>query len=176
MILPHAKLKIELVCADRSDGRRFLEEPFLSYGKKAGDVFLVGLDGKVLLAVPVELKTCAEDTPGYVPIWAIKEARKFNRAPIELKGDVVKVGEMQGPRNPAGNTFPNWEVAMPGERKEKSVCFDVDRLAALAKVFGSSTVNVFFEDTPDAVVKHVLRVEIPGAPEGTVALLMPIDR
>lgn len=174
MILPYPKLKIELVCAKPSDGRRVLQEPFLSHGKKAGDVFLVGLDGKMLLAVPVSIDGCAEDTPGFVPTWAIKEARKFHNAPISLKGDMVKVGEMQGPRNAAEYNPPDWRSVVPSARKEKSVRLDVDRLAALAKAFGRSTVNVFFEDNPDPEVKKVLRVEIPGAPDGTIALLMPV--
>jgi hypothetical protein len=172
MLIPH-NLKLESVCARPKDPRVVLREPFFDKadGKTA---YLVGLDGKMLLAVPIDSDSCEADERGYIPAWALKEARKMREPFIEAKGDEVKAGTMSGKRNPNGYEFPSWRSVVPPERPEKKLRIDVNRLAALAKSFDADVVTLHFQETKDGdEILEVMRVEIPGAPDGTIALLMP---
>lgn len=168
-----AKYKPELVAS--GDARRWsIQAPYLQGGR------IVAMDGKVMLAVPVQRE--AGDVDGYVSADALKEARNVARGgPLDPFVDLSSMKEqklLDGrtiPR-PDRGTFPLWEQVVPSAtRKEISVRLDVELLRQLTKALGASQDHVTLHVSVDGPSVNPIRVEaVEGGPE--IAVIMPVRR
>jgi len=101
--------KIEKVCAEEGREGKYasLVNPYFD-GKK-----IVATNGTILAVIPageLQIEADKPDTPGFIPVQAIKEARKQKRS---FTGSILlgKVAKVEGtateyPRNPGDQTFP----------------------------------------------------------------------
>jgi len=175
------KYRPELV-ASKDKTREVLQEPYLLGG------WLAATNGRSLVAVRVERD--AHDVDGFVPVEALKAARKvrtretFPDAEIRLNGAAEVAEGPTFPRSDAG-TFPNWGCLVPGKKRrprEVTIKLDAHLLYDLARALGSDgpvTIRVVVgpDMGADERGEHmpVMRVDA-GDPARAFGLLVPMKQ
>jgi DNA polymerase III sliding clamp (beta) subunit (PCNA family) len=170
-------VKIEAVCSN-DETRCVLMHPYLDI--KDGAARIVATNGRALVAVPVTVEDGEES--GWVSIPALTAARKAAPKRGEEK-DMARVhcnGTCQTttadfPRpfkGKDGYWFPNYRQAIPDAEHQggMKLAFNAQLLADIVKAAGGTgIVRLFQPEDPEAPIT----IGIDGAPEGTIAVLMP---
>ena len=169
----HKEIQIERACST-DQTRDALLNPYLDGNH------LVASNGRMLVAIEVERGE--GDVDGWVPIEALKAARKLGLAREErvlnCNGVCALANGASFPRQLAGATsrFPDWRKVIPegGSFPQTSVAFNPEMLLDLAKALGSAEgVKLTFADKEG----HVMRVRPLHGPlkgHNVIAVFMAI--
>lgn len=133
MIIPKP-CKIELACS-KDVSRGAIASPYLDQTEPTKPV-VVATSGTVLAVIVPQFAN--GETPGYIPVDAIKRARKANgnNLVLQSKPDGVEADGATFKR--PDYTFPNWRQIMPdGSKHTLRLGIDVRRLWELAQAMGT---------------------------------------
>lgn len=128
MILPNTKIEKAL---DPKDLRTYLHDPHFDGSR------IVATNGRIMAVIPVEVGK--GDTPGPVPLEAIKLARKTKLPDIELSETEALAAGVKFPREDKGK-YPDFEQVIPKESTEKpDLVIDAKLLYELALALSTNT-------------------------------------
>jgi hypothetical protein len=144
----------------------------------------VACDGRILAVVPVALD--AEDVPGFVPVAALKQARRLAKrsadVQIALTDEWCRVESVSAsyvyPRNVDG-VFPNWRRVVPKVPDEGGdiphVALDTKYLLRLSKALGCDTLRLYFDGSPlKAVVAKPHSTSLTARRVDLFGVIMPV--
>lgn len=176
-------LKPHLLCSKGPWLRPEMEHPVLEV--HVGKGWIVTTNGNLLAAIPVELDKV--DVPGAIPVEGLAQACKGRikdpdpQLLADAEGVTLPVEGVRFLGRPKVK-FPDWRAALKKiKRKGKpvQVSLNPNLLVQIAKAMGSSgrMSQVTLEIWPDEKGRHDLgpvTVTVPGAPKGSIAILMPM--
>lgn len=164
---------LEKICS-KDATRTTLAAPYLDID---ADRFanVISTNGAAMAKVPVAIDPL--DVAGYVPVAALKEARKLakrdNEATLALNGTAQTSNGATFPRE-SNATFPNWRQVWPKAEGKTEVAFDARLLYDLAQAMGTEGVILTFDAGAPIAVRPTSTKGCTPASLGARGVIMPV--
>jgi len=164
---------LEKICS-RDATRPALVAPYLDIDAERL-AYVIATNGAAMAKIPAEIDPL--DAAGYVPVSALKEARKLakkdNEATLALNGTAQTSNGATFPRE-SNERFPNWRQVWPKAEGKIQLSFDARLLYELAQAMGTEGVILTFNAGEPIAVRPTSTKGCTPASLGARGVIMPI--
>ena len=164
---------LEKICS-KDATRTTLAAPYLDIDAERF-AHVIATNGAAMAKVPVEITP--EDVAGYVPVGALKEARKLakreDESALALNGTAQTSNGATFPRE-SKETFPNWRQVWPKAEGKIQLSFDARLLYELAQAMGTEGVTLTFDAGEPIAVRPTPTKGCTPASFGARGVIMPV--
>lgn len=164
---------LEKICS-KDATRPAISAPYLDVDAERS-AHVIATNGAAMAKIPVSIDPL--DVAGYVPVGALKEARKLakkdNESALALNGTAQTTNGATFPRESA-ETFPNWRQVWPKLEGKIQVSFDARLLYELAQAMGTEGVILTFDAGAPISVRPSATSACTPASLGARGVIMPI--